>query len=217
MIISWNTWGLNKVGKTIEIGSWLRCLGPTISILLETRVKHNKAESVRKKLDLKYQYLDNYDYHLNGRIWLLQDDTKVEIKPISCTSQLLHCGVFDLRGNFLNWITSIYAMNSLEERKSLRQDTERISHQQQGPWCLLGDFKNVLHPQDRVRGRFVTKTEYMDLRSMMERVGLFEMDNAGQFFTYSNKQVDNINYSRIDRVIRNISWLQNNINTVTPF
>lgn len=117
MIVSWNIRGLNKVGKTIEISSRLKSLNPSIIVLLETRVKKNKADAIRHKLNFQVQYWDNYDKHDNGRIWVLWDDNKEVVKHIRSTSQLIHCGIFDMNGGFLNWCTSIYAMNHLEERR----------------------------------------------------------------------------------------------------
>lgn len=48
---------------------------------------------------------------------------------------------------------------------------------------------------------------------MMDIVGLFEMDSSGDFFTWSNKQTDNVIYSRIDRILGNITWLQQHIDS----
>lgn len=73
MIISWNVRGLNNVGKLKEIGSRLLELRPTITILIETRVKQVKARNIRNKLRLQGEFLDNYSSHSNGRIWLNWD------------------------------------------------------------------------------------------------------------------------------------------------
>lgn len=71
----------------------------------------------------------------------------------------------------------------------------------------MGDFNNVLRSQDRIGGRIVTDNEYGGLSKMLDTTGLYEMDNIGDHFTWSNKQSDSTIYSRIDRVIGNIEWL----------
>lgn len=68
MIISWNLRGLNKMGKLRETSSRLLNLYPKIAILLETRVKCDKAKKVKDYLNLRGKYLDNYQAHYNGRI-----------------------------------------------------------------------------------------------------------------------------------------------------
>jgi hypothetical protein len=109
MIIAWNVRGLNKVGKIREISSRLVNLNPDIAILIETRVKCNKAEKIRKRLKLRGNYLDNYNKHENGRIWIVWNDNNVNIKKISETDQMIHCGVYDSKGDWMFWMTAIYA------------------------------------------------------------------------------------------------------------
>ncbi|CAJ2661953.1 unnamed protein product [Trifolium pratense] len=211
MILSWNTRGLNKSGKAREIGSRLLSLRPEIVVLIETRVKTAKAENVRNNLRLKGKYLDNYLNHDNGRIWLYWDDRVVDVKFISSTAQMIHCGIYDTNGTFLYWFTAIYALNLLEHRRKLWTDLEGLHQQQQGPWCLMGDFNNVLKAADRIGGKMVHESEYSDMASMMEKVGLAEMDSLGDYYTWSNKHVDGTIYSRIDRVLGNVDWFQLNL------
>lgn len=47
----------------------------------------------------------------------------------------------------------------------------------------------------------VTETKYIDLATMMDNAWLFEMDSVGDYYTWSNKEVDETIYSRIDRVL----------------
>ncbi|CAK8577553.1 unnamed protein product [Lathyrus sativus] len=68
MIVSWNVRGLNKAGKVREISSRLQNLDPAITVLIETRVKKEKAVGIRKKLKMRGSYMDNYAQHDNGRI-----------------------------------------------------------------------------------------------------------------------------------------------------
>lgn len=69
--ISWNVRGINTLGKYHEVISRLKHMNPDISILIETRVKPNSAKKVMKKFDKKWNMIDNYVNHNNGRIWIL--------------------------------------------------------------------------------------------------------------------------------------------------
>ncbi|KAK2434278.1 hypothetical protein QL285_019443 [Trifolium repens] len=176
--------------------------------MIETRVKENKAQSIRDKLCLKGQFLDNYNYHGNGRLWIEWDDAKVDIKHIRSSCQYIHCGVYDKAGHFKFWLTAIYAHNQLHMRKKLWKDPEDIHNTQQGPWCAIGDYNNVAKSQDRIGGNMVTEAEYEDMQAMMDFAGMSEMDSSDEFFTWTNKQVGNPIYYRIDRVLANIDWFQ---------
>src|SRR3954466_15156863 len=100
MLASWNVRGLNKVGKLMEISSRLRELQPDIMMLLETRVKANKANKIREKIGLRGRYLDNYINHSNGRIWLYWNEDKYDIHLVTSTYQMLHCRVNETTGEF---------------------------------------------------------------------------------------------------------------------
>ncbi|CAK8572403.1 unnamed protein product [Lathyrus sativus] len=45
---------------------------------------------------------------------------------------------------------------------------------------------------------------------MMNLIGLSEMDSIGDYYTWSNKQSTGTIYSRIDKVLGNVAWFQNN-------
>lgn len=62
-------------------------------------------------------------------------------------------------------------------------------------------LNNVLGAQDREGGCMITKAEYADLRAMIKTIGLEGMDNRGDYYTWSNKLVEGIIYSRIDHVL----------------
>ncbi|XP_058757778.1 uncharacterized protein LOC131631035 [Vicia villosa] len=67
MLAAWNIRGLNKADKLREVSSHILKLQPDIIVLIETRVKENKASAIRNKLRLKGDYIDNYCHHGNGR------------------------------------------------------------------------------------------------------------------------------------------------------
>lgn len=155
MIIVWKLRGLNKAGKIKEVSSRLLDLNPEIAILIETRVKENKEDVVRTKLEIRGSFIDNYNKYDNGRLWVYWNNDNVDIKVVKVTNQIIHYGFYVIKGNWKYWMTIIYALNHLERRKKLWQDVKDIHNQQQGPWFLTGDFNNVLKSQDIIGGKVV--------------------------------------------------------------
>ncbi|CAK8531501.1 unnamed protein product [Lathyrus sativus] len=100
MLVSWNVRGLNRRVKTKEVSARLRSLNPMICILLETRVKQEKADRIRCKLRSTCSFLDNYTNHVNGRIWIWWDNAKTEVRKVTSSRQMIHCGVYDMNGVF---------------------------------------------------------------------------------------------------------------------
>ena len=107
------------MGKLREISSHLLNLHPRIAILIETLVKYDKANKVRGQLKLRGNYIDNYQHHPNGRIWVYWDDSRFEVRLVKSTAQMIHCGVYDVNGDFKACMTVIYALNQLDNRRRL--------------------------------------------------------------------------------------------------
>ncbi|XP_058734025.1 uncharacterized protein LOC131605717 [Vicia villosa] len=117
LIVAWNVRGLNKAGKLREVSSCLKDIRPRITILLETRVKENKAKDIRQQLLAGGMFVDNYANHYNGRIWINWDNNRIDLQVRYSTNQLLHCVLYDLKGDFLYWITAICVANNIDERR----------------------------------------------------------------------------------------------------
>ncbi|XP_058776555.1 uncharacterized protein LOC131650866 [Vicia villosa] len=180
----------------------------------ETRVKKEKAVLIRDKLGLYQHYVDNYNHHVNGRIWITWDESKYKLQLVSSSDQYVHCGVYDKMGSFKFWLTGIYALNQLDKRKVLWKNMITLHQTIRGPWFAMGDFNNVAGALDRIGGNMVVEYEYKDFQDMMSITSLSEMDSVGDFYTWNNKHVTRVIYSRIDRVLRNIDWFQANTNTI---
>src|SRR4051812_1504642 len=103
-------------------------------------------------------------------------------------------------------MTVIYAMNTLDKRRILWSNIASLDTHNNDPWCIVGDFNNVLRGRDRIGGRMVTEAEYYDLQNMMDKCNLAEMDNVGDYFTWHNKHEADPIYSRIDRILGNPAW-----------
>lgn len=74
---------------------------------------------VRNKLDHRWSYIYNYTKHNTGRIWILWDETKIKVVEVSCTTQLIHCGIYSLSRVLIIWCIVIYAQSNLEQRRKL--------------------------------------------------------------------------------------------------
>lgn len=99
---------------------------PDLIILIETRVKGNKAGNIRNKLGNKWSYIDNYNNHANGKIRIVFDEYKIKAALIHITTQLIHLGVYSTAGIWQYWCTAIYALNTLLERNKLWDDIEKL-------------------------------------------------------------------------------------------
>ncbi|XP_058756286.1 uncharacterized protein LOC131629522 [Vicia villosa] len=174
----------------------------------------NKASTIRNQIGQQWSIIDNYDKHYNGIIWLMWDSSRVRVEKVSSSDQCIHVGIYNLNGTLQQWCMAVYAHNTLNLRRKMWEELENIHKITTGPWLVMGDYNNVLSVNDRLGGNKVKESEYSDLASMMDRVGLFEKESKGDHYTWSNKHSTGTIYSRIDRVIGNLDWHQDNIDFV---
>lgn len=79
-------------------------------------MKFDKTKNIRNKLNLKGLYLAN-QHHENGKMLVEWNNNKIDVKHMKSTSHMVHYGVYDKNGNFKFWLTAIYALNKLDQRR----------------------------------------------------------------------------------------------------
>lgn len=100
-MICWNVRRLNKYARCLEVGARLRKLQVSCLTLLETHVKANNSKYVRKRLGYEWEFINNYETHNNGRIWLAWNPNVWNVKHIEKTDELIHIRVYANNGTSL--------------------------------------------------------------------------------------------------------------------
>ncbi|KAI5439148.1 hypothetical protein KIW84_024791 [Lathyrus oleraceus] len=184
-------------------------MNPELVILIESRVKPHNVIKFKNKFVKKWNVIDNYFKHNNGRIWILWDETMVKVINHESSSQFIHYSIYHPNGDMKTWLTFIYVINTLDQRKKLWKDIESIHAGIIGPWCLMGDYNNVLKAQDRIGRILVNENKYKDLVDMIEQTGLYEKESITRqlekaredlYVAQTNLLQDRMNIQLIDRV-----------------
>lgn len=85
MIVIWNVRGPNKEARHREVTFYLSGFNVPVIGLLEIKVKKHNTSRIRNKLDTRWKYEDNYNYHENGRIWLMWKHSEVVVNVLKTT------------------------------------------------------------------------------------------------------------------------------------
>lgn len=142
--------------------------------ILETMVKENNVNKVRKVFGNNWKWLDNYTHHPNCTIWILWKEGSSDINNKESSDQYIHYKVNNVSNSYA--LIVIYAHNQLINRRKIWMDINQLANSIQGPWMLVGDFNNVLNVKDKIGGNSVQKVEYKDLKNMMDETGLYDHD-----------------------------------------
>lgn len=180
--------------------------------LLETKVKQNKAAAISSIFAPRFQWLYNYDHHVNGRIWFGWDSSLWNVSCLCSSAQHITCRVSKPDGSCSSIVTMIYAYNEFVARRPLWEDLLSIhsTHVQnfQHPWCLMGDFNTFLHPFE-TNGDMPRRLRAInDFKDCVDQLGITDLRYTGEVFTWLDCNVDHPISRKLDRVLVNEYWLQ---------
>ncbi|XP_074298259.1 uncharacterized protein LOC141629097 [Silene latifolia] len=178
--------------------------------LLETKVKPLSLNAVRNNLCSSWCLTTYTQYHKGGRIWVLWNPSLFRVYILNYNAQFIHLEATDLAAGTASYVTFVYAFNDTQERKSLWSNLCEIKKTIQGPWVICGDFNTVLQPSERLGGSS-TMEEMDDFKACVDECEVMDCPASGSLYTWCNKheQATRV-YSRLDRVLVNQEWLQNN-------
>ncbi|KAL9662194.1 hypothetical protein QQ045_027026 [Rhodiola kirilowii] len=77
------------------------------------------------------------------------------------------------------------------------------------PWCIIGDFNEILHFGDMSRNSWHRSKLMMQFRAVLVDCQLSEIAYRGSKYTYSNRRkVSEETKCRLDRAVANPAWRQ---------
>lgn len=94
----WNIRGLNSPIKQKEVKYFIDSNNHVLVAILETKVREANVDRVRHNYFGEWNFVNNNDLNLRGRIWVAWDHTKIDVRIFCKLEQVIHCEVI-LKGN----------------------------------------------------------------------------------------------------------------------
>ncbi|KAK9675810.1 hypothetical protein RND81_11G032700 [Saponaria officinalis] len=205
-IASWNIRGCNDPLKTQEVLGFIRSESLDVLGLLETRIRKNKADGIMRTLFSSYSVVANYDYQVNGRIWVVWNPATVALIPLQVHSQFVHCHIHHHSSNVEFLATFVYGNNDPSVRLSLWDSLSSLS-QSSMDWIVLGDFNIVRDNSEWISDHPPKLSDILDFNACILHCGLDDIHNTGCEFSWTNKQDGSTVWSKLDRALINSAWL----------
>ena len=181
----WNVRGLNDPLKLKEVKRFLNHNHVHICGLFETRVKESRFDIISAKFGGNWNWATNYSFSRKGRIWIGWRTDYAQCNILSQDSQFIHCSVRDLITSELIFVTFVYGLHTVGDRKSLWPSLADIARSVQGPWVCAGDF-NAIYAQDHRQGGNAPSTyEISDFANAIDDLQIYPVKSIGGNFTWS--------------------------------
>ncbi|KAK4286195.1 hypothetical protein QN277_002786 [Acacia crassicarpa] len=202
-ILYWNTRG--ACGKGLLRNLKLICSGPRpcVLILAETRTD----------MDSRFKCLSSMGYDSvriipsvgkSGGLAIAWVSSRAAVTVLQEDRQFFHllCRI-DQSSPFL--LTAVYAIPHSNFREILWANIQRLSKQISSPWCVLGDFNDILNASERIGGRGGNFRRMLWFHEQISDCGLSYMGSSGPKMTWKGPCITGCArlYERLDRALSN--------------
>ncbi|WMV54211.1 hypothetical protein MTR67_047596 [Solanum verrucosum] len=142
--------------------------------ILEPLVNKTKIEGYRKFLGFQYCLANT-----NGKIWCFWNHLD-QVEVIANEEQHITIKFKDRNGANSRYVSVIYAECTDRDRRDLWDSMENISRSINDPWCVGGDFNDIMDPDEKLGGKPHRANKCFDFISTMEACGLSDLGFVGR-------------------------------------
>ncbi|XP_074315413.1 uncharacterized protein LOC141651609 [Silene latifolia] len=178
---------MNKLTKQLEIKRFLYQKNVGLFGLVETKIKDQDCTRVLNNLGKHWSGVSNIQWHPGGRIMLIWIAQCFTVTIVKMSDQLISAKVNEVASGNEFMFTMVYGSNDEEDRINLWADLKQIKDTWNGPWCICGEFNNLLDFNERI-GRPVHWNDITDFRDCVDYCEVLDIKAQGAFFTWNNKQ-----------------------------
>ncbi|KAK1297818.1 hypothetical protein QJS10_CPB14g01359 [Acorus calamus] len=186
----------------MDVKNFLKKISYPLIALVETKVEDHNALKVSRRILPHYKLLNPIS---RGRIWLLWNNSLMNVKLLSFSNQYIHCKIIPTNEDIPSYfLTVIYASNSSSERNSLWGDLEILAGSANlSKWMVGGDFNEVRYAHEKLGGRPPHTRRLSRFNNCIEACHLQDLWGNGSSFSWCNNQDARI-ACKLDRVLINL-------------
>ena len=183
-ILSWNVRGVNDPVKRSVIKGFLRSNRVDLVCFQETKVQQMNVGMVRSLGVGRYLNWIALDAEGSaGGILLLWDKRRISLEDSVAGSFSVSCQFRMVEDGF-QWVFSgVYGPIKKRYRESFWEELGSIRGLWDNPWCLGGDFNEILSPSERSRGGRISNS-MRRFADVLNDLGLRDLPLQGGHYTW---------------------------------
>lgn len=155
----------------------------------ETHVKLEKAKGIINRSFPGWSFITNYEFSNLGKFWIIWNPS-IYVTVTFKSLQMVTCmGKLPTSVEFA--VSFVYGSNFEEEIKLLWKDlvsTASSPGLSGTPWCVLGDFNQILDGTEQSsEDPFIATRAMREFRSCLRTSPLHDLNYRGSTYTYMDK------------------------------
>ena len=204
-ILSWNVRGVNDPVKRSVIKGFLISNRVDLVCFQETKVQQMNVGMVRSLGVGRYLNWIALDAEGSaGGILLLWDKRRISLEDSVAGSFSVSCW-FRMAEDGFQWVFSgVYGPIDKRYRESFWEELGSIRGLWDNPWCVGGDFNEILSPNERFRGGRISNS-MRRFADVLNDLGLRDLPLQGGHYTWQGGS-NGRSMSRLDRFLVSPDW-----------
>ena len=204
-ILSWNVRGVNDPVKRSVIKGFLRSNRVDLVCFQETKVQQMNVGMVRSLGVGRFLNWTALDAEGSaGGILLLWDKRRISLVDSVAGRFSVSCR-FRMEEDGLQWVFSgVYGPIEKRYRESFWEELGSIRGLWDNPWCVGGDFNEILSLNERSRGGRISKS-MRRFADVLNDLGLRDLPLQGGHYTWQGGS-NGRSMSRLDRFLVSPDW-----------
>ncbi|KAF5464386.1 hypothetical protein F2P56_014464 [Juglans regia] len=205
-LLSWNTRGLGNPRGVRALSDLVREEDPMVLFLQETKLSEKGMEKLKYRLGYKNCLAVSSEGRSGGIALLWKNDVNIVIKNYSRSH--IHATLQDNTTADDSWFfTGVYGQPDPSRRHETWNLLRSLKVPSDKGWLLMGDFNEVLSPNEKCGGRIRTDKQIQAFSEVIDDCELLDLGFKGNPFTWCNKREPAQCISeRLDRCLANLKW-----------
>ena len=204
-IMSWNCQGLGRPQDlTIHrLREMCKKQFPEILFLMETKNCFNVLVDLQVWLGFDRVYTVNPTGLSGGLAVFWKKNVRLEVKKAN--KNIIDCLAHFGGKSF--YLSCIYGDPGSEGKARVWESISRIGCHRKEPWCLIGDFNEILNNSEKMGGPRRSEASFIPFADMLECCEMEEFTSKGNKFTWEGTRWKKRIQCCLDRSFGNKAWL----------
>lgn len=186
--ITWNGRCLAAATINRELNDLIKGHRLATVFLMETIACKQRVERVRRNFLFQHGFCVEANGILGGLSLLWNDYYKIQI--LGLCWNFIHATLQERRSGHTFEITFVYKNPTFAQRRTLLQKLSRLKPSGGGPWCLMGDFNEMLHNSEKDNTKPVGSIRMTLFKDFLNTNDLMDVILEGSRYTWISNPHD---------------------------